>query len=166
MSVSVGWEYRLDVDRFSPITYLVTNLVEAQTLSGLEVGVRLEANESELEAPLCHYLTPPGGLVFVLPSHNKIRDTHNYLCRRTEKKRKKLPFLGPRRVTLQSPFLGPVVTLPWKSSDPSLERDHGWVWSSCLWVWSSCLWYVASSYKDTYSFSSKHTEWVSTLSQG
>ncbi len=32
--------------------------MEAQTLQGSEVGVSLETNESEIEAPLCHYLTP------------------------------------------------------------------------------------------------------------
>ncbi len=53
---SVGWlvgrEYRLTTDRLpagSPSG--VTILVEAQTLSGLEVGVRLGTTESELWAP-------------------------------------------------------------------------------------------------------------------
>ena len=32
--------------------------MEAQTLQGSEVGVSLETNESEMESPLCHYLTP------------------------------------------------------------------------------------------------------------
>jgi hypothetical protein len=35
---------------------------------------RLEANKSDLEAPLCHCLTP--GVAFILSTHNKIRDTH------------------------------------------------------------------------------------------
>jgi hypothetical protein len=56
-SVSVGREYRLAADRYSSIAYLVTMLVEAQTLLGSEVGVSLKANENELEAQLCHYLT-------------------------------------------------------------------------------------------------------------
>ena len=63
-----------------------------------EVGDRLEAKESVLEESLCHYLPPRdstkqrqrqrfsrgraltekvhGGGVFILPSHNKIYDTH------------------------------------------------------------------------------------------
>ena len=50
-------EYRLQV-----LASLVSILVEAQTLEGLEGGVRLGATESELEASLCHCLTPGGGV--------------------------------------------------------------------------------------------------------
>jgi hypothetical protein len=64
-----------------------------------EVGDRLESNESPLEESLCHYLSPRpstkqrqrqrfsrgraltetehGGVEFILPSHNKIYDTHS-----------------------------------------------------------------------------------------
>ena len=47
--------------------------------------------ESELEAPLCHYLTPRHPWVaFILPGHNKIHDTHTPICNFPRTRAKKL----------------------------------------------------------------------------
>ena len=71
----MGREYRLDAIGFLRRLPRNNHGGSTNTVSFRGRSQTGGGYESELEESLCHYLPPPGE-VFILTSHNTIRDTH------------------------------------------------------------------------------------------